>query len=356
MSQVYCNAPWTSTCCMPDGKYTPCCAWHGPHFDSPEEIIEKLGPIFKNNQAPQSCQGACPSDRIGWRQHYAEYATDYQSSKIYFLDFRNSNLCNMKCRSCGPVFSSSWSQELNKTEILKQQQIEFNNMDLTQCQRIYFAGGEPLLNYQHYELLQHLISHKIAPALTYSTNLSSLHYKDQHVGELWKHFPVVYVNVSLDAVGKYAEFVRSGTNWDVIENNIAWAKKQPNVVLVFSPVISAINVWWIDQLFNFISKNIDQDLQFQPVLAATSGQAQASGSESITVIPIQWREPLIESFESCKNKHATITTAIDLLKNVDHSDRWLKFISKQMAIDLYRNESWFANLPIKDELYCQLVD
>jgi uncharacterized Fe-S cluster-containing radical SAM superfamily protein len=165
---------------MPGGKYTPCCAWHGPHFDSPEEIIEQLGPIFKNNQAPEPCQGACPSNASGWRRNYENYSTDFQTLKIQFLDFRNSNLCNMKCRSCGPIFSSSWAEELGNTIVLNQQATDFDSLDLTNCEKIYFAGGEPLLNYQHYELLQRLIDLGRDPVLIYSTNLSSLKYKNLH--------------------------------------------------------------------------------------------------------------------------------------------------------------------------------
>jgi sulfatase maturation enzyme AslB (radical SAM superfamily) len=328
---------------MPGGKYTPCCAWHGPHFDSPDQIIEQLGPIFKNNQAPAPCQGACPSDVPGWRQRYEKFSTDFDSLKIHFLDFRNSNLCNMKCRSCGSAFSSSWAQELGKKIILNHQTVDFDTLDLSQCEQVYFAGGEPLLNHQHYELLEYFIEINKDPALLYSTNLSSLKYKNKHVGDLWKHFSIIYLNVSIDAVNGYAEFVRTGTVWKDIENNIAWVKQQSNVILTFAPVISAINIWWIDKVFAFVDQHISDPERFQPVLA--------NDSDSIGIIPHSWRPPLIDNLKDYNHKNSNIEKAIHILENVDETKHWEKFLVKQLAIDLERNEHWFENLPIKEKLY-----
>lgn len=334
---------------MPNGKFTPCCAWHGQHFDSPQDIIDYLGPIFKKNQAPETCQGACrPIDANnsdpGWRGIYKDYATDFENLQIQFLDFRNSNLCNMKCRSCGPIFSSSWAQEVGHRVVLKQDLIDFTKLDLSQCKKIYFAGGESLLNYQHYELLEYLIERGQNPVLQYSTNLSVLKYKNTHVGDLWKHFSAIRVHGSIDAVGKYAEFVRSGTDWNEIQNNIKWIMDQPNITLNFGPVISAINIWWIDKLFEFIEQTVELPEQFQPVLAN-------GGDEDISVIPRQWRQPLIDHLEICKFKHHNIDQAIDILETVDDSARWPKFLLKQLSTDLVRNEAWFNNLPIRDEVY-----
>jgi uncharacterized radical SAM superfamily Fe-S cluster-containing enzyme len=348
MSNVYCKAPWVSTCYMPSGKFTPCCAWNGKHFDSPEDIIDQLGPIFKQNQAPDACQGACPpmdanNDNAGWRSQYQDYPTNYQDLQIHFLDFRNSNLCNMKCRSCGPGFSTSWAQELGYKVILQQESIDFQTLNLSQCKKIYFAGGESLLNHQHYELLEYLIDQGQDPVLKYSTNLSCLQYKDTHVGELWKHFSTVDIHGSIDAVGKPAEFIRTGTVWEDIWRNIDWIKQQANITLSFSPVISAINVWWVDELFDFIEKNIDSAVQFQPVLA--------NGNEDISIIPLKWRAPLISQFENCQIKNQNIVRAIDILNNVDNSDKWLKFLIKQLSTDAVRNESWFNTLPICKDLY-----
>lgn len=340
---MYCKAPWTSACYMPGGKFAPCCAWNGKHFDSPEDIVKELGPIFKENQAPVACQGACPANEPGWRSRYAEYPLDTDQIRIHYLDFRNSNICNMKCRSCGPLFSSSWASELGRIEILTHETVDFTIMDLTECKQIYFAGGEPLLNAQHYELLSYLIDNKLDPPLMYSTNLSTLHYKQQNIVKLWKHFSQINVNVSVDAVGPSAEFVRSGTVWATIEENIKWIKSQHNIRVTFCPVISAINIWWVDQLFTYINKQISDITEFQPVLA--------NGAQDITIIPFQFRKQLIKDLMQYSHQHSNIARAVTLLEEVDNSDKWTAFVAKQLAMDIYRGENWFNHLPIRDELY-----
>ena len=49
---------------------------------------------------------------------YVDYITETTKEdgelsdfKMKYMDIRFSNLCNMKCRSCGPSCSSQWAQE-----------------------------------------------------------------------------------------------------------------------------------------------------------------------------------------------------------------------------------------------------
>ena len=46
MSEVHCHAPWVGGSHMPNGKFTPCCAWGGPSFNSREEMTEEVGGAF----------------------------------------------------------------------------------------------------------------------------------------------------------------------------------------------------------------------------------------------------------------------------------------------------------------------
>jgi organic radical activating enzyme len=56
-------------------------------------------------------------------------------------------------------------------------------------ERIYFAGGEPLIMEEHYRLLNELVKRKMFHVnLVYNSNFSKLAYKDQNVLEIWKHF------------------------------------------------------------------------------------------------------------------------------------------------------------------------
>jgi sulfatase maturation enzyme AslB (radical SAM superfamily) len=344
MSSVYCKAPWTSVSYMPGGKYAPCCAWGGDKFNSREEMTDVVGGAFLRGEVPQECTNSCQPNRSGWRNMFDQFETDYKTHSIQFLDFRNNNLCNLKCRSCGPGFSTSWSSEAGVTDISLYDPVSVADMDLSQCKEVYFAGGEPMLNPQHYEVLEKLIAQKADPGLMYSTNMTVMSYKGKHVRDLWPAFSRINLHASIDAVNKHAETVRSGSDWSAIEQNLEWARTQGNVNIRIATVISAINIWWIPELLEYFSWM--QHGQFEPVLA------NIGSIIGVSVIPMQYRAPLIAALENSKFKsHINVAAAIDALRTQDHSDQWYQFLTQQLIQDNYRNESWFDNLPIKHDVY-----
>ena len=344
MTNIYCKAPWTSVSYMPGGKYAPCCAWGGATFDSREEMTKTVGGAFLRGEVPRECANPCQPDSPGWRGMFDRFDTDYKTHKIQFLDFRNNNLCNLKCRSCGPGFSTSWASEAGVEDISLYNPIDVADMDLSQCQQVYFAGGEPLLNPQHYEVLEKLIAQKADPIIMYSTNMTVLGAKSKTVKDLWPRFSQINVHASIDAVGKYAEIVRSGSKWDTIEQNLTWMRDQPNVNVRIATVISAINIWWLPELFEHLSWM--QPSQFEPVLA------NIGSTIGISVIPMQYRAPLIETLEKSKFRdHINVSKAIEALRTQDHSNHWYEFLTQQLIQDNYRKEAWFDNLPIKHDVY-----
>ena len=345
MSEIYCKAPWTAVTYMPGGKFTPCCSWGGDHFDSPEQVRDVVGGAFLRGEIPQECMNSCPPEREGWRKMFQDYPTDLTSLQVHFLDFRNNNLCNLKCRSCGPGFSTSWASELGQQVIHLHEEVELGDIDLSHCQQVYFAGGEPLLNPQHYQLLEKLIAARVQPRVLYSTNMTVLGYKNKHVKNYWPKFNHVSVNASIDAVGEIAEIVRSGTKWSQIEENIAWCKSQSYVQLSYAPVISAINIWWIDQLFDYLSQQQVTEHAFQPVLA------NPDGAEGLGLIPWEFRDSLIAKLETAPHQHVNIDRAIDVLRTVDNTQAWWKFTARQLMMDHTRGEGWFQHLPVQQQVY-----
>lgn len=345
MSDIYCKAPWTSTTYMPGGKFTPCCSWGGNHFDSPEQVRDVVGGAFLRGEIPKECMGACPPDKPGWRQMFQHYPTDLVNLQVHFLDFRNNNLCNLKCRSCGPGFSTSWASELGHPVIHLHEETELGDIDLTHVQQIYFAGGEPLLNPQHYQLLEKLIAAQLQPRIMYSTNMTVLGYKNKHVKDYWSKFKQINVNASLDAVGDVLETVRSGSEWSQVEENINWCKSQSYIKLSYSPVISAINIWWIDQLFDYFSQQQIKMEQFQPVLA------NPDGAEGLALIPWEFRDALISKLEKAPYQNENVSRAIDVLRTQDATAGWWKFMAQQLMMDHVRGEFWFDRLPVQQQVY-----
>lgn len=187
-----------------------------------------------------------------------------------YLDFRFSNLCNLRCRSCGPELSSSWLKD-EKTLIGRKRfpnVIQPDNLEkiweellphLDKVESVNFAGGEPLIEEYHYKLLNHWISISYSPkTICYTTNFSVFQFKKWNVLNLWKHFPKILLVASLDATGSRAEYMRKGTQWkQILENRKLLEKECPHVRFEISPTVSIYNVW---HLPDFLSEWITAGL------------------------------------------------------------------------------------------------
>jgi sulfatase maturation enzyme AslB (radical SAM superfamily) len=187
---------------------------------------------------------------------------------LKYFDLRWSNICNLKCRSCSSTYSSSWATEDNNNGHNKKIFIFaggdsndnlYNQFEpyFAGIEEFYFAGGEPLLTDKHYDILEHLISiGRTDVKLQYNTNLTNLKYKDKSVLELWKQFSNVEVFASLDSWGNRAEYIREGTDWNVVEHNLKTIKAiVPHVKLQISSVISIFNVSTILEFLDYIFEN-----------------------------------------------------------------------------------------------------
>ena len=197
-----------------------------------------------------------------------------------------------------------------------------------------------------------LLEQHLYPEIMYSTNTTVLQYKDQSVKDLWPRFPKVQVFSSIDAVGPAAQAVRSGTVWADAEKNLQWMRSQSNIVLNIATVISAVNIWWLQDLLDYIDSWLLEE-NFMPVLA------YPNGSVGLGIIPGQYKEPLVEMLQKSRfSKVPAMQAAVSALNSQkSNQSGWHEFLSKQMILDHKRNESWFALLPaqVKDQIYQDLI-
>ena len=159
--------------------------------------------------------------------------------KVHHIEVRFSNLCNSKCRICYDHVSSQCASE-NKIfdytndpnykvmrtpgpyEAFVLDQVKSVSNTL---RRITFSGGEPMLHWQHWDLLNYFINNGLYPKLNYYSNNSVLEFKGEHIFDKWKHFVEVDYRISVDARGKGHEYWRSGTKWETIVDNVKEIKK-----------------------------------------------------------------------------------------------------------------------------------
>jgi radical SAM protein with 4Fe4S-binding SPASM domain len=288
-SKYFCMMPWVHMHAYPDGRVYPCCLadyWH-PVGDLRKNTMievwnnEKYKELRRNmlNEKPSEVCKKCYeqesngffSMRYDSNRNYGHHVNEINSTseagytqdfKIRYWDIRFSNLCNFRCRTCGPIFSSNWyndyvkmynkvpdvlGRDMERIEYTagnEQSMLEQMEPHIPYLEQVYFAGGEPLIMKEHYYLLEKLIEYgKTDVRIQYNTNFSELSYKDKHVFDYWKHFKNVSVGASLDASGKRAELMRKGTIWkQTVANRQLMMEKVPHVDFYIAATISAMNV------------------------------------------------------------------------------------------------------------------
>jgi radical SAM protein with 4Fe4S-binding SPASM domain len=255
-SKSFCMLPLTHLHGWPDGRAYPCCLAKAEHpvGNLKEQTMlevwnaDAMKSMRKNMLADNPCKecGDCyeqeslgfTSMRNNSNKNFAHLIDEidltdingtHPDMKFRHWDVRFSNVCNLKCRSCGSTFSSRWyDDDVKLLENVSYPRVRYAGRTSTDIweqmqphipflEQIYFAGGEPLIMEEHNRILNTLIDNgNTQVRLIYNTNLTELKFKKENVLGLWKHFPQICVAASLDDMGNRAEVIRSGTNWNEV--------------------------------------------------------------------------------------------------------------------------------------------
>ena len=217
--------------------------------------------------------------------------------EMIYLDFRFSNLCNFKCRSCRPEWSSTWAKEsqsfpnhpyqdwdghIPRHNLTEEEFIDKFKDTFKTVKRIYFAGGEPLAAIEHYWILKHLIEVGNTDVwVEYNTNLSMLKNAELKLSvvDYWKKFKTVILRVSIDGSEARGEYIRKGTDWKLIENNFRYVKENlPNVNLGMSSVFQLTNALHLPDFYqDWIDRGlIDEETLRNSNIISLTGPEQLS--------------------------------------------------------------------------------
>jgi radical SAM protein with 4Fe4S-binding SPASM domain len=286
-----CVAPWIHMYVRPNGDAFPCCVapmempvgnlnaatleevWNSPG-------MKRLRRTMLQGRPSPECRRCYKHERSGvysnrerlnemFGHHLDKTATtraDGHVDKVSlpYWSFTFSNICNLRCRTCGPELSSEWHREgkivnpaydLDKVmhsggdpeALLKQLEPHYQELEA-----IYFAGGEPLLTPQHWTILHRLLDMgRTGVFLRYNTNFMQLSYKGEDVCGLWNRFDRVDVYASLDGMGARGEYIRKNLRWDTIERNRDHLRRHtgPQVRFFVTVTVSIMN---IHHLFDFL--------------------------------------------------------------------------------------------------------
>jgi MoaA/NifB/PqqE/SkfB family radical SAM enzyme len=317
-----CVVPWSMLVVQPDGCASFCCdvpllltvdgraanltedsledLWNAP------ELVETRAAMARGER-PEAC-GTCwkvedagaTSRRHVLNETYAlggggldvDALAELGAATGYHLErppdwfmLELGNTCTLRCRSCGPVFSSriradrvqsAWSEDgpvgdqpLQDVERPGARRIAgtawFDDIErivdmvadsAREPVMLSLLGGEPFLIKQTWSLLEGLVDRGVAGnvLVAFSTNGQQ---RSTRLAELAPHFRSVYVAVSVDGHGELYEYLRHGATWAQLCDTIDWLRAIPRAAVVIGPTLQNANALQMATLVKWVD---DQEL------------------------------------------------------------------------------------------------
>ena len=410
-SKTFCMHPFTGLATREDGAICACCRSHPVGFiqDTTLEDIwnnatmKRIRQQVLNDERPPECQpcfaledqgvvslrkrhisNAMPESRINlYPNALNALKEDYSMPfELPTIELKLNNLCNLKCRMCHPMDSTSWNdwnevKEYYKKEdnimyaIVEQHDLE-NKPHLDKFQddpkwwdslekllpyfrRVEFAGGEPLMDPQHYRILDMLAPYGHQIEIKYATNLSMLGKSNRTVWEYWPKFKSVAVNVSIDGIGTSYEYVRGNASWAELINNIKQIQAIPNISRIVGAVtVQVSNVLVLDKIIEYFLDDLgivfhSHRVEYPKLLSA---QVLPRELQVLAVTKLRAINERLEEFkmikqhpELLKYTRGQIQDNINYLLARDQSDKWTDCVEFNRRLDKTRNQSFIDVTP-----------
>jgi len=283
--ETLCMAPWTHTYLSPQTERRMCCASREPaqsfeqYIDtsggtgvySPTTLDEHWNSDHMKSVRVRMMAGetlpecdVCNSKLLNtdvYRSYFNRlFGHKYETAMSNTLadgtttlkpvswDYRFSNLCNFKCRTCGDMLSSSWETEQRQHNMtnytnpknkwmlpeVSEQITAFQDSQIEaefaqaveehRVEEVYWVGGEPLMYEQHWRYMKQIVDQGDGQRVyaRYNTNLSRVNYKGINLyHDILAHLRDWQVCASLDGTGATGEYIRTGLDYSQWRDNFA---------------------------------------------------------------------------------------------------------------------------------------
>mgnify|MGYP001169554559 FL=1 len=281
MSDTLCILPFISVdrnADTTDTPLAPCCLYQHeqePHKTIDEYFagneIQKVRQQMLSNQKPNGCWKCFDEEKRGknsMRQSVNKSRLDLHQDNITSHKFPiqvkmlSGASCNLACRMCQSHVSSKvhkvWeeigrpTQEPYQYDLLMDNYIRANS---DKIQYIDLMGGEPLYHKKIINLLEYLVKSNHSRHITlYCTTNGMVINSD--VVNLIRRFKKTVLIFSIDGVGQIHEYIRPGSTWSTIINNLGNIRKFFNIDCLVQPTISALNILRLPELDRWCKDNM----------------------------------------------------------------------------------------------------
>ena len=285
MSKTFCFLPWIHSDIWNDGKMHLCCLTPSSYVNENGKLIESdnlhdtslkdgyNSEYYKNvrkkminEEIPAVCEKFCfdeektlnSSKRLGaikkWTgQNYSMENLIKKTNKdgsidepeIIDFNLRFGIKCQLSCVMCSPQKSSGWIKDSKSiTDSTDEKMIitelkdfknnynwhkktndfweEFND-NMKYVKSLSFAGGEPLISNEHYDILEHAINKGYSKNINLLYNSNGIEWKSE-LFDMWREFKKVNFRFSIDDIKERNEYIRYPSKWSRTEGSDGYTR------------------------------------------------------------------------------------------------------------------------------------
>ena len=402
--------PFTGLATREDGAICACCRSHPIGFiqDAPleyhwnSEVMTRIRRQVLIGEQPKECEpcfsledqgveslrmrhiaGKIPEARINlYPNALTKMRHDFTMPfEIPTMELKLNNLCNLACRMCHPMDSTSWTdwgevKEFYKAEgnimyaIVEEHNLESKpHLDkfqdnsewwasleklLPHFRRVEFAGGEPLMDPQHYRILDMLAPYGSQIEIKYATNLSTLGKGGRNIFEYWPKFKSVAVNVSIDGISDSYEYIRSNARWPELLNNVKQIQSISNISRIVGAVtVQVSNVLILDKMCELFLDKLGIIFHTHRVTypRLLSAQVLPKPLKELAIMRLEALKLRVSDFRMVKEHPelldytlGQIQDNINYINAVDQSNLWKDCVEFNCRLDNSRDSRTFTKV------------
>jgi organic radical activating enzyme len=226
---------------------------------------------------------------------------------ITFAELGAGRICNLKCRSCDPYFSTKWesdAKEVSKPLPDPKSDVDLDKIDaqfFKDVQMIKVTGGEPFYNPGFERLLDRIAQQGYSKNIELEIFSNATQTPSARFMETLKSFRKVNISLSIDGFKEKNTYIRFPSQWSTIEKTchfwIAETQKTNLMQLNYAITVSIFNVLYLFELFRWlfeIHKNSPPNILIQTV--------QDPRHLNVALWPAEVRRKIHELFQAQEKK------------------------------------------------------
>ena len=305
------------------------------------------------------------------KEQLTNILTEYNETKKVLapvsVEVRTGSICNLKCRMCHPTDSILIEKEYQKfdrtipnwTKLNYEKgssHVEHNSYfqqvidNLPNTQRLRFSGGEPLINDSTYEVIEEATRKGYSKNidLFINTNFTKL---TTEILENLKTFKTVNIDISIDGYKGVHEYVRTGIDWNDIDENLIKIRPylNENFYITTNTTVQNLNVFYLEDILKWSIT----ELNITPVLCVLNNptwlavknmppDAKIEATKRLTSL---MNSDLVKSFRHPLWLAERIQSVIESIKVPADPQEYNRFLYFTQVTDSERKQNYRESIP-----------